>query len=193
MYILQHTIDKKIIEWVCIAFFALCSYFSQAQNFKPQITPGQVQDSLTPLLKKNAQFGTEKQISVRAGVGLQDSFYTEFGLALHTCNYSDVGFFSNDFYTAIEWVPNQDIYGIKIGYEANTFIFLLNTGFEIKYQTDFDKNDIVITPKLGFGIFGDVNIFYGYNFSTRNNPFPQVANHQISIVFNFNKHFLQYR
>lgn len=150
-------------------------------------------DSVQPILT-NHLFGSEKQISIRVGFGLQKSFYTELGIALHKCNYGDVGFFSNDLYSALEWTPTpeQDIYGLKIGYEAN--ISLLNLGIEVKYQTDFTNRDVVITPKIGLGIFGDVNVFYGYNISTNHNPFiERIKHHQFSIVFNFNKHFLRYR
>ena len=142
----------------------------------------------------SSNFITEKQLSIRAGVGLQDAFYTELGLALHTCTYGDTGFFSNDFYSAIEWTPNKekDIYGIKVGYEANAY--LLNIGLEVKYQTNFIEKDVVITPKIGLGLFGDVNIFYGYHISLNNRPFEDIiSNHQIAIVFNFNNHFLEYR
>ena len=142
----------------------------------------------------NKQFGTEKQISIRVGGGLQKSFYTETGIAFHKCIYGDTGFFSNDFYTALEWTPNknQNLYGLKFGYEANTF--LLNVGLEVKYQTDFKKTDFVITPKVGLGLFGDVNIFYGYNISTNKNPFSDIiGNHQFSLIFNLNNHFLRYR
>lgn len=142
----------------------------------------------------NRQFTTEKQISIRVGAGFQKAFYTELGLALHKCIYGDTGYFSNAFYTAAEWNPNKvnDIYALKIGYEANAY--LLNIGLEIKYQTDFTNKDIVITPKIGLGLFGDVNVFYGYNISTNNNPFSKtIGSHQVSIVFNFNKHFLSYQ
>ena len=147
-------------------------------------------------IKSNQRFKSEKQISFRAGAGIQKSIYTEIGVALHKCNYSDVGFFSNDFYSAFEWIPNrkQPLYGIKFGYEANSSMLLLNLGLELEYQTDFKENDLVITPKVGLGIFGDANMFYGYNISTQNNPFKEIIGyHQLSIVFNFNNHFLSYQ
>lgn len=154
------------------------------------------QDTLKDIPPLNrGMFSSEKQVSLRVGGGLQKSFYTELGIALHKCNYSDVGFFSNDLYTSIEWTPNrqQNIYGLKVGYEANSFIFLLNAGLEFKYQTDFTESDFVITPKIGFGLFGDANLFYGYHISTNKNPFAElIGHHQISIVFNINRHFLQY-
>lgn len=174
---------KKLALFV-IMLCVGCTVFSQ-----------EVKDTLVRL-PYNKHFRSEKQISIRVGVGKQKSIYTELGLALHKCNYGDVGFFSNDFYSALEWVPNreQNIYGLKLGYEANSFLFLLNLGLELKYQTDFKENDLIITPKAGLGVFGDLNIFYGYNFSTNNDPFEEIiGHHQLSIVFNFNNHFLRYQ
>jgi len=170
--------DSLCILIVCIAF----------KVFGQEIP----KDSLVPTLNWH-QSATAKQVSVRVGAGLQKSYYTEFGLAIHRCNYGDTGFFSNDFYTAIEWMSSQEnnIYGLKVGYEVNAYA--LNVGLEIKYQTDFLENDIVITPKVGLGLFGDVNIFYGYNISTGNDPFKEViSTHQLSIILNLNNHFLQY-
>jgi len=143
-------------------------------------------------LPYNTYSATLKQISVRVGAGLQDSFYTEIGATLHECTYGCTGFFSKGFYSAIEWVPtkNDDIYGLKVGCEFNAF--LLNLGLELKYQTDFTYKDIVITPKIGLGMYGDINIFYGYNISTYNSPFPNINNHQLSIILNLNRHFLGY-
>lgn len=140
----------------------------------------------------SSYFSTEKQISIRVGVGFRKSFYADLGLAIHKCNYSDVGYFSNDFYSALEWIPsrNQNVFGVKIGCQANAY--LLNVGLELKYQTDFTHNDFVITPKIGLGLFGDVNLFYGYNISTNNKPFPQIGSHQFSLVLNLNRHFLRY-
>lgn len=136
---------------------------------------------------------TEKQLSVRVGLGLRNSFYADLGVALHACTFSDVGFFSRDVYTALEWIPskNESVYGLKIGCHANAY--LLNVGLEVKYQTDFLNRDFVITPKIGFGLYGDLNLFYGYNFSTNHRPFPEIGRHQFSLVLNINRHFLQYR
>lgn len=140
----------------------------------------------------NRQYShTEKQISVRVGTGIQKNAYAELGASLHSCTYGCTGFFANDGYSAIEWTPVNNIYGLKIGYEAN--IPLLNVGIETKYQTNFTKNDFVITPKIGLGIFGDVNLFYGYHISTNGSPFPEIGHHQFSLILNLNNHFLGYR
>ncbi|WP_405246023.1 hypothetical protein [Cellulophaga sp. Asnod2-G02] len=136
-------------------------------------------------------FSSEKQISFRVGAGIQQSFYTEICLTLHRCNYGHTGFFSNDIYSALEWTPSlgKDIYGLKIGYEINAY--LLNLGLEAKYLSDFEEQDFVITPKIGLGLYGDVNIFYGYSISTPKNPFSKdIGRHQLSILLDLNKHFL---
>ena len=150
-------------------------------------------DSLEPLFYKR-HVTSEKQISIRVGGGIQRKLFTEIGVALHKCNYGDLGFFSNDFYTALEWFPNKqnNLYALKMGYEANAN--LINVALEVKYQTDFQEKDVVIIPKIGLGLFGDVNVFYGYSISTNNEPYSNIiGKHQVSIVFNFNNHFLEYK
>ena len=92
-----------------------------------------------------------------------------------------------NFYVAFEWVPASDdersVYGPKIGYEV------MNNGggggIEVKYLTNGTNEDVMITPKFGFGI-GLANLFYGYNFTTNKYPFPRVRRHQVSLVINTN-------
>lgn len=170
----------------CLFIIIICTGFSVFGQESQK-------DSLQPLLY-NRLVTSEKQISIRVGGGFQRKVYTEIGLALHKCTYGDVGFFSNDFYTALEWFPNKEnnLYGIKMGYEANAN--LINLALEVKYQTNFKEKDVAIIPKIGLGLFGDVNVFYGYSISTNKNPFSDIIGlHQLSIVFNFNKHFLKYK
>ena len=77
-------------------------------------------------------------------------------------------------------------------YEANAN--LINLGLAVKYQTDFEEIDVVIIPKIGLELFGDVKVFYGYCISTNNEPYSDIiGRHQVAIVFNFNKHFLRYQ
>lgn len=154
----------------------------------------EIQKDSIESLYYNRHITSEKQISIRVGGGIQRKLFTELGVALHKCTYGDTGFFSNDLYTAVEWFPNKhiDLYGFKIGYEANANG--LNVALEIKYQTDFQQKDIVILPKIGLGIFGDVNVFYGYSISTNNEPYSKIiGRHQVAIVCNINNHFLRYR
>lgn len=140
-------------------------------------------------------------ISIRAGAGLQKDFYSELGVAFQMRNFGCTGAFSRSYYTTLEVIPNfqanesqsRNVYALKAGIEANILFAL---ALEAKYQTDFSKNAFVVTPRVGLGIFGDVLLYYGYNFSTRRNRervFPFISNHQFSLIFNIQKDFLQSR
>jgi hypothetical protein len=124
----------------------------------------------------------------RVGLGIQKKFFTEFGISFQRYYYNPRhGFMVVAYYSSYEWMPASSEYsavqGIKVGAE------LINNGtgggIEVKYQFNSGKEDIVITPKYGFGV-GFANLFYGYNFSTRKRPFPQSGKHQFSLVFNTN-------
>lgn len=149
-----------------------------------------VSDSIPQLRMMNNRIIEDKHFSIRVGAGFQKSLYTELGVALHTQRFGCTGFFSKDFYTALEWTPNKldDVYGLKVGFEANAM--LINVALEVKYQTDFKQNDFVITPKVGLGVFGEINLFYGYNISTNSSPFHAVGQHQFSLVINIHRYFM---
>ncbi|TKC13140.1 hypothetical protein FA048_05875 [Pedobacter polaris] len=137
---------------------------------------------------------TNSKSSLRFGLGVQKTFFAEVGLSRHKYLYNDLGYASKAYYTSVEWVPkfsnaNNHIYGIKAGYELNARILAL--GLEAKYQTDFKDNDIILTPKIGVGVMGVLNLFYGYNISTNKSPFPYIRHHQFSIVCNFNNEFFK--
>jgi len=138
---------------------------------------------------------TNYRTSIRTGLGAQESFYFEVGISRLKYIYNDLGYASGAYYGAFEWTPTfspdkeRNIYGLKIGYEINARILAL--GIETKFQSDRKENDFVITPKIGFGVLGVVNLFYGYNISTTGNPFSRIGNHQFSIVCNLNRHIFK--
>lgn len=130
-------------------------------------------------------------LSPRMGVGIQKSFYTEVGLSFQKYIYeARHGFMVFNIYSAFEWKPStpgeKPVYGTKLGYE------IVNNGsaggIEVKYQWNSEHEDVVFTPKFGFGI-GFVNLFYGYNLSTNKYPFPTIRKHQFSLVINTNLFF----
>ena len=132
--------------------------------------------------------------AVRVVIGLQRSFYSEIGFSRHKSNKSPKCGFGGDvprgYYSALEWTAKtknyKDVFGIKIGYENLASLFA--TAIEVKYVTNFEQKDFVITPKIGFGNSDfKWNIFYGYNISTNGYPFPNVGRHQFSVVFNLDK------
>lgn len=131
---------------------------------------------------------TNLKPAIRAGLGMQKSFFAEFGLGIYSFKNSGRSSQARGLYGAFEWMPtinkfdNRDVYGWKLGYEMN--IKMLALGLDAKYQTRNNINDFVITPKVGLSINGVVNLFYGYNISTKGRPFDEVGSHQFSLVFN---------
>jgi hypothetical protein len=148
---------------------------------------GQVQDStsMKPVFMRNRLVTTKICQNLRSGIGVQKSFLSEIGYSRMKHIMSCTGFFSRTYYTSIEYVPKtpnyKNVFGIKIGLEYN--LSIIAVGLETKYQTDFDKKDFVVTSKIGFG-FSYVNLHYGYNISTNNNPFPTIGRHQFNLTVN---------
>lgn len=179
---------QKILFSLTFLFAWLCSIsFSFAQE-----------DSLR-IYALNRYTSSWDYVSFRIGAGLQKNFYSEVGLSFQNVTIGCTGFFSRSYYTSLEVVPNfnqnesqsKNVYAIKTGIELNAMLLVL--AIEAKYQTDFSKNAFVITPKVGLGAFGDVLLFYGYNFSTRHNhekTFPFISNHQFSLIVNIHESFL---
>lgn len=127
-------------------------------------------------------------LGIRAGTGIQKNFYTEFGLTLERYLYeARHGFMVYTWYSTFEWTPaskgKEQVNAIKLGAE------LVNNGaaggLEVKYLFNSQHEDVMITPKFGFGM-GFVNLFYGYNFSTRKYPFSSIGKHQFSLAINSN-------
>ena len=67
---------------------------------------------------------------------------------------------------------------------------VLALGIETKFLTDTKDNDFILAPKIGFGLFGIVNLFYGYNISFAGSPFADIGHNQFSLVCNLNGHIL---
>ena len=130
---------------------------------------------------------TWRALALRAGMGVQRSFYFEIGPAfvLHETSPRE-GFASLILFSAFEMTPSRDIYGVKVGCDYG--ILIANYGFELKYLTDNKNNGLVFTPKIGLGL-GFVNINYGYNVSQ--NKFPSIGKHQFSLQFNLTKKFFR--
>ena len=129
--------------------------------------------------------------SFRLGVALQKNLSAEIGFVKHKVPNPEIpncayGFTPRGFYSTIEWVAKtenyKNVFGLKVGYEIDLLYF--SSAIEAKYQTNFDSNDFVITPKIGLGATRLYSVFYGYNISTNGNPFGNVGRHQFSVVFN---------
>ena len=128
------------------------------------------------------------ELAPRIAFGIQKAYYMEIGAVLQRYIYdARRGFVANAIYTSFEWTPSKgpekSIVGVKLGAES---VYNGSTGgVEVKYLTNGDENDVVITPKFGFGL-GVATIFYGYNFSTNRYPFDRIRKHQFSLAINTN-------
>ncbi|MFM7023259.1 MAG: hypothetical protein ACKOXB_09790 [Flavobacteriales bacterium] len=141
--------------------------------------------TVTIPIKQGFKQWTKPEMAGRFGIGIQKAFYTEFGVSGYSFYYNDRIYSSATYYGAFEWSQPKDVYGFKVGYEANASLLAL--GFESKYQFNRENHDLVLTPKVGIGVLGIFNIFYGYNISLNNRPFDSIGPHQVSMIFNFNK------
>ena len=128
------------------------------------------------------------ELAPRIEFGIQKAFYLEAGAVVQQYFYDPRrGFAANAIYTSVEWTPRKGnekaVIGVKIGAES---VYNGGTGgIEVKYLTSVEENDVVITPKLGFGI-GLFTFFYGYNFSTNKYPFDRIRKNQFSLAINTN-------
>jgi hypothetical protein len=149
------------------------------------VTNGQENDTLN---KKIPETWKKFHFAPRAGIGIQKSFFAEAGLSLQKYVFEAThGFMVFNIYSAFEWAPSgskdKAVYGPKLGYEIVTNG--VAGAIEVKYLSNGDNDDVMITPKIGIG-FGIVNLFYGYNFSTNKYPFERIRKNQFSLVFNSN-------
>lgn len=150
---------------------------------------GQADTVDTVKRKEGYKQWTKERTLLRVGLGIQKSFYSEIGISRLKYIYNDLGYAATNYYVSTEWTPDQNVWGFKGGYEMNMRTLAL--GLEGKYQTDFDNNDFVITPKIGLGLMGMLNLFYGYNISTNKRPFDNVGQNQFSININLNRQYLK--
>jgi hypothetical protein len=143
----------------------------------------------TDTSKRQAPASWKKmELAPRVAFGIQKGFYAEAGAVLQQYFYDPRhGFVANAIYTSVEWTPGKGnekaIIGVKTGAES---VYNGGTmGIEVKYITNGDEHDFIITPKLGFGI-GLATLFYGYNFSTNKYPFDRIRKNQFSLAINTN-------
>jgi hypothetical protein len=149
------------------------------------VANGQIRDTAD---HKTPASWKKYHIAPRIGIGTQRAFFTEAGFALQKYIYdAREGFVAYSFYSLFEWTPSRQdqkaITGVKLGCES---VFNGSAGaLEVKYLSNGEVDDVMITPKIGLGI-GFINIFYGYNFSTNKYPFERIRKHQFSLVINTN-------
>lgn len=57
-------------------------------------------------------------------------------------------------------------------------------GTDISFPTDFSKSTWMLTPKIGINIGSIIRLYYGYNLFAKNNVFPDIGKHRVSLEIN---------
>ncbi|MGB0868394.1 MAG: hypothetical protein ACPGSD_02245 [Flavobacteriales bacterium] len=127
---------------------------------------------------------------LRTSIGYQRSAYFELGASWLSMNGDIVGPSAYCFYGALRWIPTinpqseKNIIAPNIGFLMTGHVSV--GGLELSYLSDLSgRKDILITPKIGMGFWGMVNILYGYSFSPNGFEFSKVGRHQFSIEVNW--------
>lgn len=59
------------------------------------------------------------------------------------------------------------------------------------YYTDFNRGQLVLTPAVGVGVGGFVNLLYGYNVRFGGSRFAEVGRHQFRLAAHLNFRYQQ--
>lgn len=146
----------------------------------------------------DSPFGKGKKnrnICLRAEVGWNKSWFTSLGASYFFCNVNSHAPLSLVIYTSAEanlagYRSPATFYAYKAGFEFGGMLVAM--GAELRNNTDFaGKNHLVFTPKIGLTLFGQSNLFYGYNvFNNANNIFG-IGYSQLSFNMNINRKILK--
>ena len=151
---------------------ASCSLASLGQNARQDSIPASMRVGI-----KNSG------VSLRAGIGIQRSFYYEIGFARNTFVASRHGGQGSSIYAAFASFPafherDHTVSGFRFGtefYGTGGFI-----GVEVSPLWGGHRQDILIAPKIGFGV-PTTSLFYAYHFSTNEWAVARVGRHQIGL------------
>lgn len=81
---------------------------------------------------------------------------------------------------------DQPIIGQRLKLNLNYLgIFGVNFNF-VNYYRD-GKNDFRITPEINFSLYGNLNVFVGYNISTSDHSFDEIGKFRAGININLTK------
>ena len=145
---------------------------------------------------RQASFWSDHALGLRVGLNYQKALAPEIGVSYHRVGGDIVSPSAQCAYLSVEWVPTilpakeSNVYGFKVGYELTGHLTV--GALEVKYQSNFkEREDIVLIPKVGFGLFGSVNLLYGYHISTRKYPFDELGKHQFSLICNIDKFMIK--
>ncbi|SFB91677.1 hypothetical protein SAMN05421747_10286 [Parapedobacter composti] len=125
-------------------------------------------------------------------------FPNRFGLSMQKKLGVDVGLISFNQFTDSSPMTFYDIsLGVE-SYVTNPFtlapklsfdfglgdMILFGGGIDVSLPTDFSKHTWMFTPKVGISLASIMRLYYGYNQFGKENGFPNLGNHRVSLEIN---------
>ncbi|SHI29819.1 hypothetical protein SAMN02745146_0424 [Hymenobacter daecheongensis DSM 21074] len=155
----------------------------------PSAVAAQVPDTVD---WQRARYRAAPRTVLRVGGAFQPKAWLEVGLARHAVQWQALGIASSGPYVATDFRFTRDkvLLGPKVGYSFGAMA--LGGDISAAYYTDFSRGQLVITPALGIGAAGFINLLYGYNARFGGSRFAEVGRHRLSISANLNFRYQQH-
>ncbi|GAB3240791.1 hypothetical protein GCM10027346_35450 [Hymenobacter seoulensis] len=154
------------------------------------ILQAQTPDSLAS--HQRARYHAPPRTVVRVGGAFQPKSWLEIGLVRHRVQWQALGVASGGPYVATDFRFTKDklLIGPKVGYSFGAMA--LGGDLSAAYYTNFTKGQLVLTPALGVGAGGFVNLLYGYNLRFGGDRLAEVGRHRFSISATLNFRYRQH-
>lgn len=138
---------------------------------------------------RRARYRAAPRTVLRVGGAFQPKGWLEVGLIRHAVQWQALGAASHGPYAATDFRFTKDkfLLGPKVGYAFGAGAAAADVS--VAYYTDFSRGQLVLTPALGIGAFGFVNLLYGYNLRMGGSRFEAVGRHRFSISSHLNFHY----
>ncbi len=63
-------------------------------------------------------------------------------------------------------------------------MIMFRGGIDVSLPTDFSTYTWMFTPKVGISLASIIRLYYGYNQFEKENGFPNLGNHRVSLEIN---------
>ena len=136
------------------------------------------------------RYWTRSRIVPKLGAGVQGNPFAEIGFQFHKIYVHPflVTASAGPYMTCdLVFLHNSVIVGPKIGYEFTAGLFGLAA--DVTYYSDFERESLLFTPKVGISLLGFANLFYGRSFTLSDDSFESISVSRFSLIFNINKDY----
>lgn len=168
-------------KWIWMSIFVILAFGTSAQ----------VTDTVN--VHPFERYWTRSRLIPKFGGGFQGNGFLEAGLAFHKIYVHPLTLASAGPYLTCDVVFTEHdvIVGPKAGYEVTAGLF----GFaaDVAYYSDFEKESLLLTPKLGLTILGFADFFYGRSFTMSQDSFSAISVSRFSLIINLNPDYFDLR